>query len=436
MDSNESREKVAVVKYDGTINSFAKALTACDGFNGIRPNDKILLKPNILWGGIKPWPPYGVVTTSTMVGYVLQALRDRGCTNITVGEGTIPNKELGSTTTQGFEWSGIGKIARKYGARLVDFNTEPFEDITLENVGIKISRWALDSDFIINLPVLKAHRHTKVSLGMKNLKGFLALKSKQRFHKHNLDRLIAQLNMNIKPSLTIIDGIYGLERGPDFLGTPRRMDLIIAGKDVFSCDIVGAMVMGFQPDDVEYLRQFASLTGRTVSQDIEIIGESIDQLVQKFEWQFSAENFFHQAGISGITIQDGSNSCCSGCLTILSALTAVLTKDGPDTALDGVEICIGSEGKAKEESHNVILLGDCSISKNKGHRDAIPIKGCPPPVMDSVMAMVLKCYPRKKAAKILMSRLIKQLGTKLGIFHETYPVFGVFKPPEFNEKHF
>jgi len=81
-----------VVKYDGTFDSFTKALELCEGLNGLKTNDKVLLKPNILWGATRPWPPYGRVTTSTIVGYVLQALRDRGCNDITIGESTIPNE--------------------------------------------------------------------------------------------------------------------------------------------------------------------------------------------------------------------------------------------------------------------------------------------------------------------------------------------------------
>jgi uncharacterized protein (DUF362 family) len=155
---------------------------------------------------------------------------------------------MGSSTFRGYDWSGIGKVAKRYGVKLVDFNTEAFEEVRLEKIKAKISRWALESDFLINLPVLKAHRQTKISLGMKNLKGCLALSSKKTFHKHDLGRLIALLNTKTKTSLTIIDGIYGLERGPEFLGTPHRMNLIIAGKDIFSCDMVGAMVMGAYSD--------------------------------------------------------------------------------------------------------------------------------------------------------------------------------------------
>lgn len=436
MEPKQSKRKVAIVKHDGTYDSFVKALELCGGLDGLKINDKVLLKPNIVWGGTRNFPQYGRVTTSTMVEYVLRALRDRGCSDITIGEGTVTNKEMGSTTARGFEWSGIGKVAQRYGARLVDFNSEPYEEVQLENVEVKISKWALESDFLIDLPVLKTHRQTRVSLGMKNLKGCLAQSSKKTFHRHGLNRLIALLNTKVQPSLKIIDGIYGLERGPEMLGTPHRMDIIVAGQDVFSCDIVGAMVMGINPDDVEFLREFASVTGRTVFLDgIEVTGERIDTVTQKLEWRLSFEDIFHQAGIDGLTVQEPSLSCCSGCVVILSGLIGVLTKDSPGVAIEKVEVCLG-EVRAKGESKRVFLLGDCAVSANKDLKDAVRVKGCPPPVMDTVKGVVLKCLPPRKAAKVLMSRTVKKIGTQLGVYSEAFPVFGMCEPPEFDVKHF
>jgi uncharacterized protein (DUF362 family) len=435
--TEQSKEKVAIVRYDGSFETFEKAMELCEGFERLKTDDKVLLKPNILWGGTKSMPPYGRVTTATIVEYVLRLLHDRGCNNITIGEGTIVNKEMGSTTKQGFAWSGIGNVARRYGARLVDFNSEPYEKVLLGDVGVNISKRALEGDFLIDLPVLKAHRQTKISLGMKNLKGCLALNSKKTFHRHDLNRLIALLNTKVKPSLTIIDGIYGLEKGPELLGIPRRMDLIIAGKDVFSCDIVGSMVMGIKPDEVEHLREFASITGRTVSLDgIEVRGESIDEVAQKFEWRLSVEDIFHRVRMDGITIQEPGLSCCSGCAAILSGLAAVLTKDSPGTALNGVEVCMGREVRAKGESKNIFLLGDCALSANKDLKDAVRIRGCPPPILNSVTSVVLKGFPPKRAARILMSRIIKNIGIKLDVYDEAFPAFGICKPPEFDRRHF
>ena len=439
MENEQLREKVAVVRYDGTPNSLKKAIELCDGFKELKPDHKILLKPNILWGGTKKLPPFGVVTTSAIVGHLLQFLRDQGCKDITIGEGTVPNKELGSSTYRGYKWSGIGKVAERYGARLVDFNTESFEEVQLEKVKVKVSRWALESDFLINLPVLKTHQQTKVSLGMKNLKGCLAIESKKKFHKHDISRLIALLNTRIKTSLTLIDGIYAMERGPDFLGTPYRTNLLIAGRDILSCDIVGAAAVGIKPEEVDHLREFGSLKGRSLSLDaIEVKGETLKQIARPLKWHLSVEDIFHQTGIKGITIQqeETDQSWCSGCEAILSAFCGVFCKDNPGVALDEVEICLGGKAKAKKESKKVFLLGDCAIAGNKDLRDGIKIKGCPPPIIDTVMSIVIKSLPPKRVAKILMFRMIKNIGIKLGIYDEAFPAFGVYKPPEFDRSHF
>lgn len=439
MENGQPREKVAVVKYDGTTNALKKAIELCGGFEELKPDHKILLKPNILWGGTKKLPPFGVITTSTMVDHLLKLLCERGCKDITIGEGTIPNKEMGSSTYKGYEWSGIGKVAKRYGARLVDFNSEPFEEVQLEEIKVKVSRWALESDFLINLPVLKAHRQTKVSLGMKNLKGCLAIESKKKFHKHDIARLIALLNTKIKTSLTIVDGIYAMEQGPDFLGTSYRTNLLIAGRDILSCDIVGAAVIGIKAEEVAYLREFSSLKGRSLSLDaIEVKGETLKEIGRPLKWHLSLDDIFHQAGIQGITVQHEETdlSCCSGCAVILSAFCGVFCKDNPGVALDGLEICLGGKAKAKKESKKVFLLGDCAIAANKDLKDGIRIKGCPPPVVDTVRSIVLKSLPKKRVAKILMSRMIRNIGIKMGIYDEAFPAFGVHNPPEFDRSHF
>jgi len=265
----------------------------------------------------------------------------------------------------------------------------------------------------------------------------LAIESKKKFHKHDLPRLIALLNTKIKTSLTIIDGIYALERGPDFLGTSYRTNLIIAGRDVFSCDIVGAEAMGIRPEEVDYLKEFSSLQGRSLSLDeIEVKGETIREVARPLEWRLSLDDIFHQAGIQGIIVQDTDPSCCSGCVAILSAFCGVFCKDNPGMVLDGLEICMGEKQKPKEESKKVFLLGNCAIAANKDLKDGIKIKGCPPPILDTVMSIVLKSLPPMRVAKILMSRMIKNMGIKMGIYNEAFPIFGTYKPPEFDRNHF
>jgi uncharacterized protein (DUF362 family) len=430
-------EKVSIVKYDAISDSLRKAIELCDGFDRLKTSDKILLKPNILWGGTKKLPPFGVVTTSTIVGDIIHLLHEYGCKDISIGEGTIVNDEMGSNTFKGYDWSGIRRVAKPYGVKLVDFNAEPFESVQLDEVKARISKVALEADFLINLPVLKTHRQTKVTLGMKNLKGCLALASKKSFHKHNLNRLIALLNAKIKTHLVIIDGIYTMEGGPEFLGRAHRANLIIASKDVFSCDIVGSIVMGIDPNEVEYLKEFASIQNRPLSLDsIDVKGESIENVAHRLEWHLFYENIFREAGIKGITVQDPGDACCSGCAAILSAFSGVFCKDNPGVALDSVEICIGSHVKAKDTSRKVFLLGDCAISANKDLQDAAKVKGCPPPILDTVLALTQGVLPRMRVAKILTSRMIKNIGMKMKIYDEEFPSFGHYTLPDFNRNHF
>ena len=72
----------------------------------------------------------------------------------------------------------------------------------------------------------------------------------------------------------------------------------------------------------------------------------------------------------------------------------------------------------------------------KNRLDMVRIKGCLPLILDTVMAVALKCLPPQKAARILILRTFKNIGTKLGVYHEAFPAFGVCEPPEFDKRHF
>jgi uncharacterized protein (DUF362 family) len=157
MGMQSTETSVAIVKYDGTLNSLRRAIELCGGFEELKPDHKVLLKPNILWGGgvARKMPKYGVVTTSRIVENLIQLLRERGCGDISIGEATLVNEELGSDTFSGYKWTGIARVAKKYGVKLIDFNKEPFKRVEVNGISIGISHIALDSDFLINLPVLK-----------------------------------------------------------------------------------------------------------------------------------------------------------------------------------------------------------------------------------------------------------------------------------------
>ncbi len=113
---------VSIVKCDETSNSVARAVELCNGLKGLKPSDKVLLKPNIVWGGsaTKKLPKYGLITTARIIEDIVKLLRQYGCTNVALGEGSIYDKELGSDTMKGYHWSGMARVAKEYGVTLID----------------------------------------------------------------------------------------------------------------------------------------------------------------------------------------------------------------------------------------------------------------------------------------------------------------------------
>jgi hypothetical protein len=110
----------------------------------------------------------------------------------------------------------------------------------------------LQADYLINMPVLKAHSQTKMTCALKNLKGCIPDSEKKRFHRLGLHRPIAALNKALPTHLVLVDALCGdlcHEEG----GTPVRMDRIIAGRDPVLVDAYAAELLGCRPEEIPYL---------------------------------------------------------------------------------------------------------------------------------------------------------------------------------------
>jgi uncharacterized protein (DUF362 family) len=71
---------------------------------------------------------------------------------------------------------------------------------------------------------------------MENMFELLPDKMKFKYHLKNINKVIVDINTVLRPKFTIIDGFYALEGPGPVSGTPVRMDLLIAGKDVVATD--------------------------------------------------------------------------------------------------------------------------------------------------------------------------------------------------------
>ncbi|NQT70269.1 MAG: DUF362 domain-containing protein [Desulfobacteraceae bacterium] len=376
--------KTSIVRYTPEGRSVEKAIQLCDGLSAFKPGSKVLIKPNCVFPGSPKKKPKGTVTNAAIVAELIEVLKDAGAGPITIGEGTIVIKELETSTNGCFKWAGFSEVADKYGVTLQDFNEGPYRKFDFEGHNIKVAEAVFDTDFFVDVPVLKTHTQTRISLGVKNLKGCLSPTSRKMFHEQDLEGFISLLSKEINVDLCIIDGIYGLQKGP-FGEDATALNLVIAGRDVIATDMVGAEVMGINYQEVTHLRKLAELSGHPFDLgSLEIVGEPLENVRHPLEWWYPwTDELLSVYKITGLTIQNPGTVFCSGCtITVFAGLRNFLkTNAGKD--FSGAEICFG-DAVAEAESNPVVLLGKCPMAANKDRNDAMSVKGCPVGISDVV----------------------------------------------------
>jgi len=380
---------VSIVKHKNTYDSLREALELCGGLKGFNKSDKILIKPNLVaWDFDLPFPPFGVITTTSVIFALVQILAEEGFTDITVGEASLPlRKKIGEAI---YRELGYEKLKEKFGVKLVDFNEEKFEEVDFGDFKLFIAQHALKADKVINVPVLKTHNQAKVSLGLKNMKGCLNRKSK--IYCHNKDRdlnhIFPRIIEKVPVALTVIDGIFVLEKGPAFTGKAYRKDIIVASRDAFACDVVGANLLGYDAGEVPHLQYFAGRHRRKTSlSEIEIRGEDISQhkIFLEYDWEWMEDNSgpvgFKKRGITGLVVRKYDNTLCTGCSRLYNPMLILLMSAYKGKPFPGIEVLSGKIQKAAEGFEKTVLFGNCSCVLNKNNpniKKAIPVKGCPP----------------------------------------------------------
>lgn len=240
---------------------------------------KVLIKPNLVNGS----PAHsGVTTDLKLVALLVELLRERGISEIFVGDSTIEGTE------EVFEGLGVYDL-EKLGVRIVNFDKD--EWVTVESpLGLalkrfRIARAVLESDLIISAAKMKTHAETGVTLSIKNCLGMISSKDRQAAHRTNIDKAIVDVYSYLKKNkmvISVVDAIWALEgrRGP-ITGDAAKMDLVVAGADPLAVDAVCVDVMGHDPKSIPHLalaqrHRLGELEG------IEIKGQKIEDVRRKF----------------------------------------------------------------------------------------------------------------------------------------------------------
>lgn len=321
----------------------------------LSPGMTVGIKPNLV---VARPADGGATTHPEIVEGIIRYVQDAGVRSIVILEGSW----VGDSTQRAFRECGYAALAERYGVTLIDTKRDRVVTRACRGLSLSLCESALKADYLINVPVLKGHCQTGMTCCLKNLKGCIPDSEKRKFHSMGLHRPIAALNTALRPALHIVDSVCGdlsFEEG----GNPVEANRVLLGFDPVLLDSYGAQLMGYRPDDVDYLRIAREYgVGRYADSGTEIV-------------ELNAHNRPKARGLRNAAVKSfgqyiDADSACSACY---AALIFALDKTGGARG-ERIKIGQGFKGKTGEG----LGVGNCTAGCERY------VKGCPPKASDIV----------------------------------------------------
>ncbi|MCG8432333.1 MAG: DUF362 domain-containing protein [Candidatus Omnitrophica bacterium] len=241
----------------------------------VRPASSVLIKPNLL---MAKGPETGIVTHPQVVRAVIRLLKEQNC-RIFVGDGpSVWGRYIEDVDTV-YQITGIKAVCEEEDVELVKFESRRWHG------KFPLSTWLDTCNHVINIPKFKTHDLTLLTGAVKNLYGLVSGTFKTELHKayyrkEEFSKVLLDIYEDVKPSLTIVDGITALEGdGPATRGLVREAGILVAGSDCVAIDMILARIMGIDPKEVMTIREAKRRgVGSVDFSDIEIAGESLEDI--------------------------------------------------------------------------------------------------------------------------------------------------------------
>jgi len=225
------------------------AIAALGGISRfIRPGSRVVVKPNIAWSRT---PQEAANTDPEVVAAVVGLCRQAGARRVVVLDHTCSNYLMS------YRQSGIEAAAKQAGAEVLPADQiKYYRQVNIPEAKIlrspMILNEVLDCDVLINLPVVKVHGSTMVTLSMKNLMGVVW--DRGMMHSTDLHQTIVDLSLAVKPKLILLDATRILtSNGPTGPGNVQTLNQLVAATDPVAADAYGAKILGFAPEKISHI---------------------------------------------------------------------------------------------------------------------------------------------------------------------------------------
>jgi len=282
----------------------------------VGPDDRwVMIKPNIVRASARG---RGDITDAYVVWALVKMVHEvNPHARISIGEGSAgfvspghPEAMEAADVTDGFANTGFAEIAEDpdLAGATIDFIDLNFEESRLvRGIATGDEYWLPDCvnecDVFINVPVLKLTNVIGFTCAMKNMVGIMpGMKygwakcdgfppgsgnpGLPNHRRGRFDEMIVDLAGMAGIDLNVVDAIVGMERAriEDEGGKAKRLNTIIAGADPVSVDAVCTQLIGFNPDDFEFITLGHRLGfGVGELDQIEVVGQQVAEVQAQFE---------------------------------------------------------------------------------------------------------------------------------------------------------
>ncbi len=251
---------------------FDKAIGSLGGMQMFVPKgSKVLVKPNIGWDVT---PDRGGNTNPKLVSRIIEQCLHAGAKEVSVFDHTC------DPWAQCYRNSGIERAVKDAGGKMVSGDNEGyFQKVSIPRgvrlTEAKVHELLLDADVFINVPVLKHHSSSMVTIGMKNLMGVVW--DRGYWHRNDLHQCIADFASYRSPTLTVVDAYNVMKQnGPRGVSNADivNMKALIVSTDPVAADAAAAKFFGTEPADIRHIELAAEMNlGR-----IDLSGLSINRI--------------------------------------------------------------------------------------------------------------------------------------------------------------
>ncbi|WP_378952871.1 DUF362 domain-containing protein [Pelosinus sp. sgz500959] len=223
--------------------------------NFVKPGNTVVLKPNF---SVPRLPEEACTTNPVLVASLVKMCLQVGAKEVKVIDYPFTNPIIclektgikNAVTAAGGKIYALNNGVEKYFSRVQTNGTMLGE--------VYFSKDVLDADVFINMPILKHHYITEVTMGLKNMMGLVW--DRGIFHTYDLHQCIAELAAFKKPHLTILDALRGITAsGPTGPGPIKEYNQLVFGTDPVAVDAYGAFLFGMKPTKINYLRMAAEM---------------------------------------------------------------------------------------------------------------------------------------------------------------------------------